>query len=301
MYHYVREINNWNGIHPLSPQQFSEQIDLIHKSFEIVSPDDLSRPSPRNRCVLTFDDSTSDQFEFAFNILNKKGIPAYFSVMSGPLITGIIPLFHLVHTVLSFKSDEEIWEHISAEFDIENIENESEIYSYESSKFRRYNKYMLNFKINESEARIFLESLFQDIFPDPEVFIKDFYLTKQNIKQMHASGMIIGVHCHHHSPYSGDAQVFLNKEVLTCKNYLETELNIKAEWYTPAFGGGEQHIKMIAELTPLLQDLGFKGGFTTNKGVIKNTESFWYNRIDCSQLPPKTNSSLESVLSQYML
>lgn len=301
MYHYVREIKDWKGIHPLSPDQFSQQIDLINKNFEIVSPADLSRSSTKDRCVLTFDDSTSDQYEFAFDILKKKGIPAYFSVMSGPLITGIIPLFHLVHTVLSFKSDEEIWECISAKFDTENIENESGIYTYESNRFRRYNKYMLNFKINEKDARVFLESLFQQIFPDSAVFIREFYLTKQNLKIMHDSGMTIGVHCHNHLPYNGDAQVFLEKEILPCKNYLENELNIKAKWYTPSFGGGEQHEEMKEELTPLLLNCGFKGGFTTNKGIINNSESFWYNRIDCAQLPPKVSNHLESILSKFEL
>ncbi|WP_188066252.1 polysaccharide deacetylase family protein [Brevibacillus brevis] len=299
MYHYVRPRSGWNGIFPLLPEEFEKQIELISKTHNIVHLDELNKKSVKPRCVLTFDDGTRDQYVYAYDILKRKGIPAYFTVMSGPMLTGIIPIFHLVHVILSFKTDEEVWELLSSRYDVSNVEEESSIYHYETNRLRRFNKYVLNFMLSQSESREVLESIFKTIFPDSLSFINNFYLNIADLKEMSQSGMAIGVHCHHHAPYDGNPHEFYKNEIMPCKVFLKETLGINSQWYTPAFGGGNMRERMRNELTPILLENGFKRGFTVNPGLMNGNDEFWINRIDCVQLSPNRSSSINTVIEQY--
>jgi peptidoglycan/xylan/chitin deacetylase (PgdA/CDA1 family) len=299
MYHYVRDRSGWNGIHPLRPEEFAQQIDVISRTHRIVSVDEIRKPSSKPKALITFDDGTKDQYEHAFNILRKKGVPAYFSVLSGPRMTGIIPLVHLVHTVLSFTPDEELWAILSASCDTSNVPEESRIYHYETNPLRRYNKYVINFMLEESEARKILEPVFKSIFPDTAKFIEDFYISDSELIEMDRAGMTIGVHGHHHIPYYDDAEHYYQNEILPCKNFLEKALGIVPRWYTPPWGGGKLFEKMRQDLTPILLEQGFVGGFSTIPRIIEDVNAFWFSRIDCNRLPVDSSLKIESVLHNY--
>lgn len=287
-YHYVKERGGWKGIFPLSPHEFEQQLNILSKQYQIVSIEDFFavKKNRKPRCLLTFDDGTKDQYEIAFDILRKKSMPAYFAIMSGPLQEKRIPIVHLVHTVLSFYPDEEIWKKLSAKYDTQDIDKKSQCYEYELNVYRRYSKCMLNAMLSQQEARYFLEDLFYSVFPDTEKFINDYYINENELRAMISVGMTIGVHCHNHIFYHGDAARFYQEEIEPCKKYLEKEIGIIPKWYTPAFGGGLKLREMQQDLTPILLKNGFVGAFTT---VQKNIDhpSFWLDRFDCNNFPPK--------------
>lgn len=290
MYHYVRQ-PNWKGIVPLSPENFISQLEWVAKHYDIVSPDDLSRPiRAKPRCTLTFDDATKDQFEVAFDILNRKGIPAYFTVMAGPLVKKEIPVMHLVHTVLSFFSDEEIWNDLKTEFNGSDIfTKSSKIYSYEKNELRRNNKYVLNFEMSEKQSRKFLERKVMDVFPSFGQFIDSFYITVEEFKKMKAAGMTIGVHAFRHHAFHGNGRAFFDSEIAPCRRFIQENLGFEPKWYTPAFGGGPDAKEMLIELEPVLRLEGFVGAFTTTPGFNDGLSKFWLNRFDCIHVPPLGN------------
>lgn len=296
MYHYVRERNGWNGIHPLTPDKFEQQIDFLGKYYDFVLPGDLDKVGVKPKCVLSFDDATKDQYTIAFEILKKKGIPGYFTVMSSPLADNGIPIFHLVHTVLSLYSDEEIWNDLNNEFEFNNIESSSSYYSYEQDLLRRYNKYAFNFFLTEQQSREFLEKRAIIKYGTKEKFIQEFYISKDEFKTIKNAGMAIGVHCVNHRPYGGNPQKFYDEEIKPCADFIKKEIGVLPQWYTPAFGGGENYKEMIIELEPILKKEGYKGGFTTIEGLNKGLSSFWLNRYDCNKFPPSTNLNLENLL-----
>ncbi len=300
MYHYVMDDKGWGGIHPLLPKQFEQQIDLLAQSFDIVSPNELDKKAgSKPRCVLTFDDGTKDHFEYAFPILLKKGVPAYFAVLSGPILTGEIPIVHLNHIILSFRSDESIWQLLSQKYNTSHVHEfvlKNNIYHYEHELLRRCNKYILNFMLSEQEARSFLEEIFSEIYSDKKEFIENFYLNNQEIILMDKKGMTIGVHGHSHLPFTGDAKTFFNMEISPCFEYLKETVGITPEWYTPAYGGGSESKRMMTELEPILKKTGFKGGFSTIPSLNKGLNQFWLNRIDCIHLPPQSKLSINEAL-----
>ncbi|MFJ7825263.1 polysaccharide deacetylase family protein [Psychrobacillus sp. NPDC096623] len=286
MYHYVRNKSEWIGSVPIEVAEFRAQVEWAAKNYEIVTPDDLGKKSSKPKCVLSFDDATKDQYYNAFEMLTEMGIPAYFTVMSGPLVEKKIPIFHLVHTILSNFSDEEIWKELNACFDIPDLTLLSDYYQYEPSIYRRYNKYVFNFLWSENQSRKFLEGKLFELYGSTEKFIEDFYISKGEFLKMKASGMSIGVHCVNHLPYGGEAQLFYENEIEPCARFIKNELGITPRWYTPAFGGGENTQQMISQLEPILKSNNFIGAFTTVQGYNNGHSSFWLNRIDCNKLYP---------------
>lgn len=286
MYHYVLEPENWKGSVPISPENFRKQVQFLKENYIMVNSKNCNESLSKSKSVIAFDDATKDQYTNAYNILKEEGSTGYFAIMSGPLVEKKIPVFHLVHTVLSHIEDEVLWGELIKRFDIPlNIEEVSVIYSYEKETYRRYNKYVLNFLLSEKQCREFLEEKVQQFYGSLDEFIERFYINSQEIIEMYENGMEIGVHCVHHRPYGGDAQMFYEKEVQPCKEYLTELLGETPKWYSPAFGGGENTAQMLEELTPILKANGFIGGFTTIEGFCDMTyDDFWHKRVDCNKL-----------------
>lgn len=285
MYHYVRKPQEWTGSVPISPENFKKQVQWAKEHYEIVKPSDMYKETDKPKCIISFDDATKDQFENAFQILKELNVPGYFTIMSGPLVERKVPVFHLVHTVLSHFNDERIWLELKEEIDNIDIETMSEIYSYESNKYRRYVKYIFNFYWEEQQSRVYLQSKIEELYGTLDNFLDQFYISDKEIVEMHVAGMEIGVHCVNHLPYNENAQNFYKTEIAPCKEYLERLLQTNINWYTPAFGGGPKAQQMREQLQPVLMNAGFKGAFTTQKGYAQlNSDDFWHNRIDCNQL-----------------
>lgn len=86
---YHRVIEKWDRILDYSQpgmvvtaETFDRQLQSLKQNFEIVRLDSLigyrstGRPLVRPRCVITFDDGWRDNYEIAFPILRKHGLPA---------------------------------------------------------------------------------------------------------------------------------------------------------------------------------------------------------------------------------
>ncbi|OWR27584.1 polysaccharide deacetylase [Saccharibacillus sp. O23] len=287
MYHYVKEPAEWTGSVPVSPKEFENQIDRLAKKFEFVAPDELMKKTLKPKCVLTFDDATKDQYENAFAIMKKKGVPGYFTVMSGPLVEKKVPIFHLVHTALSLFNDSELWEKLNDRFDrskFENLIGAHQIYGYEKSELRRYIKYLLNFTLTPQESRKFLEDIIAAEFGSSDKFIEQMYININEFEIMRKAGMTLGVHCVSHKPFSHDAMNYYKNEIEPCAQFLADRLQIKAEWYTPPFGGGVEAQRMKKDLKSILINEGYKGAFVTTEGFISEKQDFWLKRVDCNKL-----------------
>ena len=284
MYHYVMEPEQWKGSVPISPNEFKKQVEWAKKYYEIIKPEDMNKPTIKPKCIISFDDATKDQYKNAFRILKELEVPGYFTLMSGPLVERQVPIFHLVHTALSYFNDKEIWEEVAFKVDKDEIKNKSDIYSYEENEYRRFVKYLFNFYWSEDESRAFLEEKVISIYGSLDTFIDEFYISENEILEMDKAGMSIGIHCVKHLPYDGNAQDFYNKEIKPCKNHFEKLLNREIKLYTPSFGGGEKASRMQEELLHILRENGFISGFTTQKGMTTLGKNFWHNRIDCNQL-----------------
>jgi peptidoglycan/xylan/chitin deacetylase (PgdA/CDA1 family) len=283
MYHYVCSPKEWKGSVPIPPEQFEEQIIYFKKHYDIVSPDNMHIKTEKPKCLLTFDDATRDQYIYAFPILKKHGVPAYFAIMSGPLENGRVPTFHLVHAVLSHFLDSELWTELKFIYPDLDITKAGEFYYYESNLSRRYFKYALNFILEEEEARRYLIQKVLEVYSDLQEFIKQMYIQPNELREMYEAGMTLGVHCVNHLPYNSPPEKFYKEEIEPCIRYMQQQLNITPRWYTPAFGGGEKYQEMKRDIECLLK-LSFKGVFTVKSGMLYQNGGYWLSRLDCNKI-----------------
>lgn len=285
MYHYVREPEEWKGSVPISPKAFEEQIDQLSKTHEFVLPDDLKKKTAKPKCILTFDDATRDQYEIAFDIMQRKGVPGYFTVMSGPLVEKEVPVFHLVHAALSIFEEKILWEELRLQLtkkDLLSLDLSNVTYNYEQSQLRRYIKYALNFLLNSEQSKIILEKMVYSRFGSKQKFIDDMYINIEEFQKMKRAGMALGVHCVHHTPFDGRAKEYYQTEIVPCAEFIREQLHINPTWYTPPFGGGEKKMLLMESIQDVLLLDGYKGAFTNIKGPIYDPNSFWFNRFDCN-------------------
>lgn len=81
----------------VEPETFAMHMDLVQEHFTVISLQewlerrDSGQALPRKSCAITFDDGWLDNFQYAFPILERKGIPATIFVVT-----------HMIGTSASF-------------------------------------------------------------------------------------------------------------------------------------------------------------------------------------------------------
>lgn len=98
-YHSVSDASDESHLYAspsitLSPRLFERQVAFLARFYRVIRMDDLvealdgGRLPPRNAVVITFDDGYRDNFEYAYPILRRYGIPAMFYLVTGSLDDG---------------------------------------------------------------------------------------------------------------------------------------------------------------------------------------------------------------------
>jgi peptidoglycan/xylan/chitin deacetylase (PgdA/CDA1 family) len=90
-----------------SPEMFDQHLELIGEHHTVVSLDDavawLSRGAslPPRAALLTFDDGYRDNYELAFPILRRRGLPATFFLATGHMDTGELLWWDLASALIT--------------------------------------------------------------------------------------------------------------------------------------------------------------------------------------------------------
>jgi len=292
MYHYVRPDDplHWGGLHPLEPQEFARQLDALAAVGEIIPPSEAGRSGHPVEIVLTFDDGTRDQYDHAFPELERRGLPALVSVMSGPA-AGHVPMIHLVHVLTSKVSDADLLAEIQRrvgelQLDRERIDR---FYWRESTHERRVVKYILNFALARDQALDVAREVYEANTGSVRDLIEEWYLPPPMIREMAASGIEFAVHCHRHVPLFGPAEAYYRDEVAPCRAWLEEVLGEPPADYIAPFGGQTAGDLSLTEMRDALQAAGFRSCYTTERGVNPgySPATFFIKRLDAADLPPR--------------
>ncbi|HZV34800.1 MAG TPA: polysaccharide deacetylase family protein [Verrucomicrobiae bacterium] len=87
-YHEVRErpAGSEPAFYAISPAQFERQLEILRaQGFDFLKLEDVGNAAAKKKCVLTFDDATSDHFETVLPILEKYHCHASFFVPTAKL------------------------------------------------------------------------------------------------------------------------------------------------------------------------------------------------------------------------
>lgn len=213
-YHYIRpEFNDpYPSIFGITPEAFEAQMHVLGGLGEFASSDQIraacvdSAPLPERAWVITFDDGLREQYEQAWPILQRLGIPAIFYVNTAPLADGRVSLVHKIHLVRSQLAPQDFEANVHAEvrrlgLDPDHIGDAeaTAVYKYDTPAAARL-KYLLNFVLSYSQLEAIIGVLFRDTVAWDEVGIaRSLYMTKEQMAELAAVGCL-GSHSHTHLP-----------------------------------------------------------------------------------------------------
>lgn len=290
-YHYIREDykTNYPSIFGVTPLQFKEQLLLLKNSGEFISADDLISHtdslinSTEKYILITFDDGLKEQYEYGLSILDSLNIPALFFANSINFEQKKVSTVHKTHLLRSIISSDDFLKSIlkidSSKIKSINTFRAKKIYIYDDEKSAVL-KYILNFGLTYAEQEKIISDLFLVYYDESEV-LKSLYFNNLNLIELASKGFL-GSHTHSHYPLGLLKTEEVILELQNSKNFFEKLTTTTINSVAYPYGTQESCTVEVAEIA---KKIGYKLGFTTNRGVnIGNENKLLLNRFDCNDL-----------------
>jgi len=296
MFHYVR--NSDNSLPHSRHYEMSAFKNLIRyfqlsgyslKTFTEYAeePDDQT-----GSCVLTFDDGLADHYNVAA-YLHSQGIRATFYLISLPYLESLVAPVHLTqlcvarygNDILRLFSDYCQYNSIVIpEMDEVRVQKFRGIYNAydtpsESALFKRiFNFYNISPYI-ESVLRGFSSCL------GLPISVSDYYLTIDQIIDIHRMGHEIGCHGHSHRPLSLLTEEEVHAELSKSKHFFENAIKSKLCSFCYPYG---TESSFSLESIRILKGMGFKNACTAEhhsllRGVLDD-RMYQIPRLDIASL-----------------
>ncbi len=298
MYHYVRNNDDYEyNTFGRRVDEFYSQIEFFKKDSLVIDPNDIEQvlfylSSDSNYAyLLTFDDGYLDHF-YCAKFLFANNLSALFFPPQKIFDKQILSV-NLIHLIVGNRiySSEEILEKIifylkekdiKIKFKKGSISIEKYLENYQEinplifdSRNNLIIKRLLQRDINSSIVRSnLIDYLFKKIYKtSPEEYLKNFYLSKDDLKEMKRMRMCFGSHGVSHEWMSGTSPISQKDEIDVSYNFLENQLGLSTNSHRifcyPYGSYSEETLK-------LLNKYKVKLGFTTEMGesFINPNEQF---------------------------
>ena len=271
MYHRIHPERAWLNV---SPEDFLWQMRLIKAFFTPISLGELvdclrsGRLLPSRAVVITFDDGYRDNYEKAFPILRRLGIPATFFVT-----TGLIErpgYFWWDQVRLGLKDEAQIleaWPEMREELaglaHPQRVERVTERLK----------------QIPHDRARRILERICLPVAPaEPET------MTWSQIREMVRAGMEVGSHTVSHPILAQQTREEVEWEVRHSKTVLEQQLGCPVEHF--AYPNGRP-CDLQPDLPRILEEAGYLSACTTvERFVGAHSSVYGLERLGVSGFDP---------------
>ncbi len=223
---YDREL--WSA----SAEAFDEQVTFMKRHADVISPDDLEHAlrSPRGRYVMmTFDDGYRDNYELAFPILRRHGVPATFFISTGFIDQPALPwwdeIANLVRTSPAPEVRMEGWMPESLYFDNANAPQTI------NSLLRKYKA------LQADDAALFLGQLRHESGSPRAEVGENHWMDWNMVRDMSANGMVIGGHTVNHPLLSRIPKEQQRQEIGECAARIAQETGKRMEYFAYPVGG----------------------------------------------------------------
>ncbi len=218
----------------LSEKKFIRQLDALAGKYPVISLSDAVRQAEsgkvKAKCqvVLTFDDGYRDNYEVAFPVLRKKGVPATFFIASD-YIDSSVPLwdFFLISMLFHNKIDDI---HIG-----NNIVRKKAVESRPSFVFRAFDE----IKSLEPEKRhqiIDLLRIRAGSGGSVPTCAADRCMTWEDARKMSHAGMEFGSHGTSHTSLARVTGKVAEKEIMASKDIIERNIQKRCDHFAFPFG-----------------------------------------------------------------
>ncbi|WP_396195563.1 polysaccharide deacetylase family protein [Flavobacterium sp.] len=233
MYHYVRPFDSsYPNFKNLHIEDFQKQLDYFEAEYGFVKREDFLSSFEKKELpkgvVLTFDDGLSCHYDFVFPELKKRNLWGIFYIPTFPYTNQKILDVHRTHLLLGKYNANDLYSYLTS------IVNDSMI---DKSKVDEFKKFTYNTQINDEYTLIFkrmtnyfidykyrervMDELMKYFFPNENELINSFYVSENQIKEMHEGGMIIGSHTVNHPVMSRLNELDQRQEIENSFEFLE--------------------------------------------------------------------------------
>jgi peptidoglycan/xylan/chitin deacetylase (PgdA/CDA1 family) len=266
------------GLWSAGADAFGDQVRFCRLHFDIIAPDDLPYALARRRgryVLLTFDDGYRDNYEVAFPILRREGVPATFFVTTGFIDSRRLPWWDEIAWMVRTSACEAIalrpWRSEPVRFDDPARENAVR------TLLRAYKA------LPAEETEAFLSAIGEASGSgryDARILTRscDWWMTWGMLREMKAAGMTIGGHTVSHPVLARASRDVQRREILGCGRRLAEELGEPMRYFSYPVGGSgafDDHTKAC------LREAGVRYAFSYYAGYrrFENWDDYDIRRV----------------------
>ena len=274
----------------IDKKRYLKQLDYFEKNFGIIENENEIF-TKNNKVLLTFDDGLKDHFFAANELRKRKKIGIFFPITNHFTEKNLILNVHKTHLILGkIKADIALKELLNFLKTFNNKENKylikskyKDIYNkLHDNKYKNEFKKIINYSNNLKHKTTALNFLIKKF--KINVRSKDFYLSKNEIRQISDMGMIIGCHTHSHNLMSSLSYANQSMEIKKSKQILSQITKKNMKYFCYPYGS---EVSFNKSTVKLLKKNNFHYSFTdVHKSIsLKNLISNPYKipRYDCNQ------------------
>ena len=285
-YHYVSaEEQEGRAIFPVSTRALAAQLELLGRSYEFVSRDELltavtgERTLPDRACVVTFDDGLRCQAELAVPVLERLGVPAIFFVAGKPLAEGRALAVHKIHALRERLDDHELLDRLQVSPDAIEPDVAEAHYRYDTPEAARV-KYLLNMALEPVERDRAVDRIFAEVFPDESAFSRELYMSREDVAARRGS---VGAHSYGHEPLTLLSGKELDRDLDRLTTLLQEIAGepIRSFSYPHGTPG-----TVSVQVARKLEQHGFAAAFTMERALNRSlAEPLLLSRLDANDAP----------------
>ncbi len=309
MYHYTRDLQHsrYPNIKAIDQQLFEEQLDYFSKNFHVVSMEMAlesldGKELPENAVLLTFDDGYIDNFTVAFPLLKKYHMQGSFFIPGMPLMENRVLDVNKIQFILAAADSMELKKELSEMLNRFRNNEYPEIPATEElyriyGKPNRYDtpdtvfvKKILQTGLPPKLRRELVDILFEKYVSVPEeVFSRELYMNRDQIRCMRDAGMFIGVHGYEHQWLSHLTSEQMRKDISRGVEVLDEFIDTKSWVMNYPYGDYNERIMEY------LSGCGCRMAVTIETRVsnVKKDHRYRIPRLDCNDFPPKSKNYIE--------
>lgn len=309
MYHYVRDLrySRYPEIKGMDYQLFKEQIAFFEKNFTVVTMEqvihawDNQETLPENAMLLTFDDGYIDNYTYVFPILKEHHMQGSFFIPGRTVTENVLLDVNKIHFILASADIDLVLKDLLEQLD--NYRREGAALPSNEELFAKHAianrfdkketvfvKRILQTEIEESLRHRITDYLFEKYVALPEeVFARELYMNRDQIKCMRNEGMFIGIHGYDHYRLATLPEEQMKADIDKALDVMDEFID-RSEWvFNYPYGSfNDKLIEYAAEK-------GCKLGMSTEVRTANPVKDDRYRvpRLNCNDFPPKSNTYLE--------
>lgn len=297
-YHYIRN-NSEHKVHYLRVEEFKAQVDFLIEHMLPLDPDKVlhclqTGKEVRDGFLLTFDDGFKEHYDIVYKHLKERGLRAIFFPSALPYLRTKIPLANQLQVLVGDLNLERLIDLIISklseyypEHAIKELpKSPCQIKRLDNSKINDL-KYFLNFTLSWEISQDIIDNIFTEYVGDVKAFIRENYLSVEDIKEMVSGGMVFGGHTITHPYLTNADRKTKQREIFDSLNFIKDITDSKVNSFCYPYGHYDNDCLEILDKSKAVV------AFTTSpKDNFNYKNRFNIGRYDTVLLPPVSKFSI---------